>query len=74
MTFPAGTITVDGFDEAIVGFVDGSVQYSVEKAVTILMERDGFTRTEALEWLDHNVVDAHAVEGVPPTWVEEVTT
>lgn len=74
MTFSDGTITVDGFDDAIVGFVDGSVQYSVEKAVTILMERDGFTRTEALEWLDYNVVDAHEVKGVPPTWVEEVTT
>ena len=74
MTFPAGTITVDGFDDAIVGFVDGSVQYSVDKAVTILMERDGFTRTEALEWMTCNVIDAHAVKGVPPTWVEEVTT
>lgn len=68
MTFPAGTITVDGFDDAIVGFVDGSVQGRAEPTrshgawsdqphltgddVTDILHFDIRQLTVLLEWFD----------------------
>ena len=58
-------LKADGFDKAIIGQThDTAVQedrliYSVEKCVEILVERDGMTSEEALEYMDFNVLCAY---------------
>lgn len=45
------------YDEGIVGVTDeGNVVYSYEKLAKALMEHDGMTHEEAVEWLDYNTV------------------
>ena len=65
-----GAIILDGLDDAIVGvteeFGNGRrVLYSAEKIVTILMERDGMTWHEAVEFYDFNILGLHAGEQNP---------
>ena len=55
-------LKADGFDKAIIGQTyDMAVQeerliYSVEKCVDILIERDGITREEALDYMYFNAI------------------
>jgi|TARA_R100001530_G_scaffold133335_1_gene106603 hypothetical protein len=55
-------LKAEGFDEAIIGQTyDMAVQeerliYSVEKCVDILIERDGMTREEALDYMYFNAI------------------
>lgn len=45
------------YDDGIVGVTDeGNVVYSYEKLAGALMEHDGMTHEEAVEWLDYNTV------------------
>ena len=45
------------YDDGIVGVTDeGNVVYSYEKLAEALMEHDGMTYEEAVEWLDYNTV------------------
>lgn len=45
------------YDDGIVGVTDeGNVVYSYEKLAEALMEHDGMTHEEAVEWLDYNTV------------------
>lgn len=53
----------DGFDEAIIGVAErinlGPVAaYSVEKILDILVERDGMSYEEALEFFQFNIIGA----------------
>lgn len=59
----------DGFDEAIIGMAErinlGPVfAYSTEKIIQILMDRDGMTYEEALEFFNYNILGS---------WVGELT-
>ena len=53
-------LKADGFDKAIIGQTYDMVVseerliYSVEKCVEILVERDGMTSEEAIEYLDRD--------------------
>ena len=64
-------LKADGFDKAIIGQThDTAVQedrliYSVEKCVEILVERDGMTSEEALEYMDFNVLCAYIGKDQP---------
>ena len=55
-------LKAEGFDKAIIGQTyDMAVQevrliYSVEKCVDILIERDGMTREEALDYMYFNAI------------------
>ena len=55
-------LKADGFDKAIIGQTyDMAVQeerliYSFEKCVDILIERDGMTREEALDYMYFNAI------------------
>jgi hypothetical protein len=65
-----GAIILDGLDDAIVGvteeFGNGRrVLYSAEKILNILMERDGMTWEEAVEFYDYNILGLHAGEQNP---------
>ena len=56
-------LCADGFEEALVGFARRCGQptlavYDYEKAVALLMARDGMSHEEALEWMEFNVVGA----------------
>jgi hypothetical protein len=60
----------DGFDEAIIGMAEritlGPVAaYSVSKILNIMMERDGMTYEEALEYYDYNILGAWMGEHTP---------
>ena len=52
----------EGFEKALVGHTHGMktvAVYDYDMCVHILMERDGMTCTEAIEFMDFNVVGAH---------------
>lgn len=60
----------DGFDNAIIGMAERInlgpvVAYSVEKIIDIMMQRDGMTYEEALEYYDYNIQGAWMGEYTP---------
>ena len=53
-------IFYDGFDDAIIGVTqrmneEPLVAYSVDKMVEIMVERDGMTHEDAVEYFDFNI-------------------
>jgi len=53
----------DGFDEAIIGIAErinlsSVVAYDVDKMLGIMVERDGMTYEEAMEYFDYNILGA----------------
>ena len=62
--------TADGFDRAIMGAVVSfgrkeTVLYSVSQILDILMERDGMTPDQALEFFEYNILGSYNGEGMP---------
>jgi hypothetical protein len=59
----------DGFEDAIIGvgrqFNTEIVIYDEDKCLSILMERDGMTEEEAIEFFEFNVVGAYVGGGTP---------
>ena len=63
-------ITVDGFDNAVIGFKEVEIEgkkhikliYSMHKCIEILME-DGLGYYEAIEYLDFNTIHANVGDG-----------
>jgi len=60
----------DGFDEAILGMciqfgTAPLVAYDYEKCVNILMERDGMTKQEAVDFMEFNVIGAYVGLNTP---------
>lgn len=71
---PVDPLVVDGFDDAIIGVArrcgePDLVTYSVNRAIESLMRR-GATYTEAVEYVEYNMVGAWHGEGTP-IWVYE---
>tara|TARA_Y100000361_G_C10873440_1_gene195394 strand:+ start:96 stop:359 length:264 start_codon:yes stop_codon:yes gene_type:complete len=64
-----GTMTADGFDEAIIGTVErfgdseAIVLYDKEKVIQILMKE--MPREEAEEYFYYNIIGAYVGEGTP---------
>tara|TARA_R100000544_G_scaffold35750_1_gene23328 strand:- start:995 stop:1249 length:255 start_codon:yes stop_codon:yes gene_type:complete len=63
-------LIADGLDEALIGVAErinlGPVAaYSVEKIYEILMNRDGMTYEEAIEFFDYNIKGAWMGEYTP---------
>mgnify|MGYP006057431325 CR=1 FL=1 len=59
----------DGYDEAIIGLAERKgmgpvVAYNKEKIIEILMQRDGMSYNDAIEFFEYNIIDA---------WVGEMT-
>ena len=68
------TLLADGFDAALVGVARRCGQptlavYDYELGLQVLMERDGMTREEAIEYMEFNVVGAWVGPGTP-IWLE----
>jgi hypothetical protein len=64
------TLKADGFDEAIMGYagrcgMNDVLLYSTNKIIQILMERDGMTDEEAIEFFEFNIKGAYMGEGTP---------
>ena len=60
----------DGFDEAIIGMAERInlgpvVAYDVDKMLEIMVERDGMTYEEAMEYFDYNILGAWMGENTP---------
>jgi hypothetical protein len=59
----------DGFDDAIIGIGRQSnktiVVYDESKCLDILIERDGMTEEEAIEFFEFNVIRAYVGEHTP---------
>ena len=54
----------DGFDDAILGMciqfgTEPIVAYDYEKCLNILMERDGINRTDAIDFMEFNVIGSY---------------
>ena len=65
-----GAIILDGLDTAIIGIVEEfgngpRILYSKEKIIDILVERDGMTSEEAIEYYDFNILGLYAGEQNP---------
>jgi hypothetical protein len=62
----------DGHDHAIMGYSsDGRVIYSVDQVVGGLVERDGMTPDEAIEFFNFNIECAYVGEYTPIYMYEE---
>ena len=62
-------LVADGFDEAFIGVgrqfnIDVAV-YDYNQCIDILMERDGMTDEEAIEYIEFNVVGAYVGKQTP---------
>ena len=60
----------NGFDEAIIGMAERInlshvVAYDVDKMLEIMVERDGMTYEEAMEYFDYNILGAWMGEYTP---------
>ena len=60
----------DGFDEAVLGFVnrwnqDPVVVYDTERIIKILMERDGMPYEDAVEFFEFNTAGAYVGVNTP---------
>jgi hypothetical protein len=63
-------MTANGFDEAIVGSITSygrgeTVLYSTQKILEIMMERDGMTEEDAIDFFHFNVIGSYNGDGMP---------
>jgi hypothetical protein len=62
-------LKADGLDDAIIGVVQRmgiqAICYDEDKVLEILMERDGMTLIEAMEYFDFNIAGAWIGESTP---------
>lgn len=63
--FAEGAIILDGLDEAIMGIAEEfgngyRIVYSKSKIFSILMNRDGMTEEEAIEFYEYNILGLYA--------------
>lgn len=64
-------LSADGFEDAIIGVCGKKLVYSQAKCINILMERDGISEEDALEYFNFNVEDACVGER-NPIWVDDL--
>jgi len=60
----------DGFDDAVMGMCiqfgdEPVVAYDYEKCINVLCKRDGMSRTEAIDFLEFNVIGAYVGLNTP---------
>lgn len=73
---PEGTIILDNsaFDNSIIGVtLDGRLIYDYDKMIEELIEDDGVSFDEAMEWIDYNTIRALPYAGsMAPIIVQRV--
>ena len=67
-----GLLKADGLDEAIIGIAEGIAighksvfVYDIDKIIKILMDRDGMTDEEAIEFYSFNISGAYMGKRTP---------
>lgn len=61
-----GTLLADGLDAAFLGVTDDGVAvYSKEKCIRAIMEQDGLSEGEAIEFLEYNTFSTYVGEMTP---------
>ena len=59
----------DGLNDALIGMTAGMfgtvAVYDYDKCVQILMAKQDMTTTEAIEWMEYNVVNSYVGETTP---------
>jgi hypothetical protein len=60
-------LKADGFDDAIIGVEQTQLRlvYDIDKMRNILIEKEGMTFEDAMEYLDYNVFGAYVGEQTP---------
>lgn len=60
-------LLADGFDEAVVGIEPNTLRliYSIPRMVDILVEQDGISDEDAIEYLEFNTLNAYVGEKTP---------
>jgi hypothetical protein len=61
-------IILDGLDSAIVGFTtetEPRAVYDSDKILAILMDRDGMTEEQAIDYYEYNIEGGYLGEGSP---------
>lgn len=63
--FAEGAIILDGLDDAIIGIAEEfgngyRIVYSKSKIFSILMNRDGMTEEESIEFYEYNILGLYA--------------
>lgn len=62
-------ITIDGFDDCIIGCYEGfsssGLVYSKNEIIQTMIERDGMTLEDALEFYDFNIAGAYVGNNMP---------
>ena len=76
MTEDERLVKADGLEDAIIGVgsrinMPDVLIYSYNKCIKIIMERDGMTHEEAIEWRSYNVTGAWLGE-TTPIFVHEI--
>ncbi len=62
----AGTLLADGLDAGFLGVTDDGVAvYSKEKCIQAIMEQDGISDQEAIEFLEYNTFSTYVGEMTP---------
>jgi hypothetical protein len=67
-------LRADGFNQAIIGneYHTNRVVYSIERMLQILIDRDGMSMEEAIEFFDFNIGGAYVGEMTPVyVWTED---
>ena len=64
-----GCLMADGFEEALIGFGtrfnNPVTVYNLNKCIEVLVDRDGMSQEEAVEYMDFNVLGAYVGEETP---------
>ena len=64
-----GCLMADGFEEALIGFGtrfnNPVTVYDLNKCIDVLVDRDGMSQEEAMEYMDFNVLGAYVGEETP---------
>lgn len=64
------SLFADGFDDAILGVSVGisareTIVYDYDKCVEILMQRDNMSHEDAVDFIEHNTINAYVGEYTP---------
>lgn len=68
--YEEGALLADGFEDAIIGVIyppggESVIAYDTYKCIQILIDRDGMSEEEALEYFQFNVAGAYVGERTP---------
>jgi hypothetical protein len=67
-------LKADGFDGAVIGtcYNTGRIVYSIERMLAILVERDGMSMEDAMDYFSFNIAGAYVGEMTPMyVWTED---